>query len=197
MGNTPGAEEQGSLLDNYLWVNRELRKRNAAEIIGLAEKSSREFLWDRPFVPMSNAQVMSSFADRRTYVYQGREVDQQDHLGFDLASVRHADIEASNSGKVVLARYFGIYGNAVVLDHGYGLMSLYGHLSSISVEEGQWVERGQVVGRSGETGLAGGDHLHFTLLVGGRPVSPVEWWDGAWIRDRFAAKLESAFDFNP
>ena len=196
MGNTPGAEDQGSLLDNYLWVNRELRKRNAAEIIGLAEKSSREFLWDRPFVPMSNAQVMSSFADRRTYVYQGREVDQQDHLGFDLASVRHADIEASNSGKVVLARYFGIYGNAVVLDHGYGLMSLYGHLSSISVEEGQWVERGQVVGRSGETGLAGGDHLHFTLLVGGRPVSPVEWWDGAWIRDRFAAKLESAFDFN-
>ena len=197
MGNTPGVEDQGNLLDNYLWVNRELRKRNAAELRELADRSRQEFLWDQPFLPMSNAQVMSSFADRRTYLYQGREVDQQDHLGFDLASVRHADIEGSNSGQVILARYFGIYGNAVAIDHGYGLMSLYGHLSSIAVEEGQMVERGQVIGRSGETGLAGGDHLHFTLLVGGQPVNPVEWWDGAWIRDRFAAKLESAFEFHP
>ena len=197
MGNTPGVEDQGNLLDNYLWVNRELRKRNAAQLKELADASRQEFLWETPFVPMSNAQVMSSFADRRTYLYQGREVDQQDHLGFDLASVRHADIQASNSGQVVLARYFGIYGNAVAIDHGYGLMSLYGHLSSIAVEEGQSVERGQVLGRSGETGLAGGDHLHFTLLVGGQPVNPVEWWDSAWIRDRFAAKLETSFEFKP
>jgi len=197
MGNTPGVEDQGNLLDNYLWVNRELRKRNAAHLRELAAGSRQQFLWDRPFLPMSNAQVMSSFADRRTYLYQGREVDQQDHLGFDLASVRHADIQASNSGQVVLARYFGIYGNAVAIDHGYGLMSLYGHLSSIAVEEGQAVERGQVIGRSGETGLAGGDHLHFTLLVGGQPVNAVEWWDSAWIRDRFAAKLESSFEFRP
>ncbi len=197
MGNTPGVEDQGNLLDNYLWVNRELRRRNAARLIELAEDSRQEFLWNRPFLPMSNAQVMSSFADRRTYLYEGREIDQQDHLGFDLASVRQAEIEASNRGLVVLARYFGIYGNAVVIDHGYGLMSLYGHLSSIAVEEGQAVERGQVIGRSGETGLAGGDHLHFTLLAGGQPVNPVEWWDPAWIRDRFAAKLGSSFEFQP
>ncbi len=197
MGNTPGAEDQGNLLDNYLWINRELRRRSAVRLVELAAASRQDFLWDRPFLPMSNAQVMSSFADRRTYLYQGREVDQQDHLGFDLASVRHADIQASNSGQVALARYFSIYGNAVVIDHGYGLMSLYGHLSSIAVEEGQTVERGQVIGRSGETGRAGGDHLHFTLLVGGQPVNPVEWWDSAWIRDRFAAKLESSFEFQP
>jgi len=197
MGNTPGVEDQGNLLDNYLWINRELRRRSAIRLRELGEASRQEFLWDRPFLPMSNAQVMSSFADRRTYLYQGREVDQQDHLGFDLASVRQAEIQASNSGQVILARYFGIYGNAVVIDHGYGLMSLYGHLSSIAVEEGQAVERGQVIGRSGETGLAGGDHLHFTLLVGGQPVNPVEWWDSAWIRDRFAAKLASSFEFRP
>jgi len=197
MANTPGVEDQGNLLDNYLWINRELRSHSAAQLKELSEETRQEFLWDRPFLPMSNAQVMSSFADRRTYLYQGREVDQQDHLGFDLASVRQAEIQASNSGRVVLARYFGIYGNAVAIDHGYGLMSLYGHLSSIAVEEGQVVERGQVIGRSGETGLAGGDHLHFTLLVGGQPVNPVEWWDSAWIRDRFAAKLESSFEFQP
>ena len=146
---------------------------------------------------MSSGQVMSSFADRRTYVYEGKEVDQQDHLGFDLASVRHAELEAANEGVVALARYFGIYGNAVVIDHGYGLMSLYGHLSSIEVEPGQHVDRGQVIGRSGQTGLAGGDHLHFTLLVQGKPVNPVEWWDSAWIRDRLAPKLGDAFSFQP
>ena len=130
-------------------------------------------------------------------MYNGKDVDQQDHLGFDLASVTHAELEAANRGQVVLARYFGIYGNAVVIDHGFGLMSLYGHMSAIDVVEGQTVGRGEVIGRSGQTGLAGGDHLHFTLLIHGQPVNPVEWWDPAWIRDRFAAKLGIAFTFEP
>jgi murein DD-endopeptidase MepM/ murein hydrolase activator NlpD len=197
MAATPGVEDQGDLLQNYLWINGELRRRNATTLTELAGESREEFLWSEVFKPMSNAQVMSSFADRRTYRYQGQEVDQQDHLGFDLASTVHAEIEAANDGVVVLARFFGIYGNAVVIDHGYGLMSLYGHLSSIAVGEGQPVERGQIVGRSGATGLAGGDHLHFTMLIQGQAVNPVEWWDAAWIRDRFAAKLGDAFTFQP
>ncbi len=193
---TPELEDQGGLLENYLWINGELRARNAATLTDLAQQSHNEFLWYRAFLPMTSGQVMSSFADRRTYLYEGQEIDHQDHLGFDLASVRHAKLEAANNGVVVLARYLGIYGNAVVIDHGFGLMSLYGHLSSIDVSEGQQVERGEVIGRSGETGLAGGDHLHFTLLIHGKPVNPVEWWDPAWIRDRFAAKLGEAFTFN-
>lgn len=116
-------------------------------------------------------------------------------MGYDLASVKRAPVEASNRGWVVLARFFGIYGNAVVIDHGYGLMTLYGHLSSIEVEPGQEVNRGQVIGRSGETGLAGGDHLHFTVLLQGQPVDPIEWFDAKWIRDRLVLKLGSAFDF--
>lgn len=197
MAATPGVEDQGDLLQNYLWINGELRTRNAQTLQDLAADSMPEFLWNQSFLSMSDGQVMSSFADRRTYRYEGETVDQQDHLGFDLASVVHADIQAANRGVVVLAHYFGIYGNAVIIDHGYGLMSLYGHLSSVEVNEGQTVERGQVVGRSGETGLAGGDHLHFTLLIHGQPVNPVEWWDRAWIRERFAAKLGPAFVFEP
>jgi murein DD-endopeptidase MepM/ murein hydrolase activator NlpD len=96
---------------------------------------------------------------------------------------------------VALARFFGIYGNAVVIDHGYGLQSLYGHLSTIDVKEGQAVKRGETVGRSGDTGLAGGDHLHFSILLQGLPVSPIEWWDGHWIRDRIARKLGAGFRF--
>jgi murein DD-endopeptidase MepM/ murein hydrolase activator NlpD len=119
-------------------------------------------------------------------------VDAQTHLGFDLAVVAHTPVPASNRGVVLRARYFGIYGNSVVLDHGLGLGTLYAHLSSIDVKEGQTVERGAVLGRTGATGLAGGDHLHFTTLVRGLPVNPVEWWDAAWIRDRVAAKTGPA-----
>ena len=96
----------------------------------------------------------------------------------------------------MLARYFGIYGNTVVIDHGYGLMSLYGHLSSIAVEPGQQVDRAQQIGRSGATGLAGGDHLHFTMLLQGLPVNPREWWDAHWLHDRLKLKLGDAFPFD-
>jgi murein DD-endopeptidase MepM/ murein hydrolase activator NlpD len=138
---------------------------------------------------------MAGFAERRTYLYNGAEVDQQDHLGFDLASTALAEIQASNGGVVLLARYLGIYGNTVVIDHGYGLMSLYGHMSSFAVEEGQRVERGEVIGRTGATGLAGGDHLHFAILLRGMPVDPREWWDGHWIHDRLKLKLGTALPF--
>lgn len=192
MGETPDLQDKGNLLDNYLEINGELRRKNNKTLLELAEKSEPRFLWNGPFQPMRNAQVMSSFADRRTYVYQGRAVDKQDHLGFDLASIRMSEVQAANSGKVALARYFGIYGNAVVIDHGYGLFSLYAHLSSLGVKEGESVNKGQVIGRSGQTGLAGGDHLHFSILVHGLAVNPREWWDDHWIRDRLKLKLGAA-----
>ena len=179
-------------MDTYLSINRDLRTENADQLVRFAAQSKTEFLWSQPFLGLRNAQVMASFADRRTYFFEGRSVDQQDHLGFDLASVKRAPVPAANRGLVVLAKYFGIYGNAVIVDHGYGLMSLYGHLSTLEVEAGQKVERGQSLGRTGETGLAGGDHLHFTMLLQGKPVNPVEWWDEVWIRNRLQAKLGPA-----
>lgn len=195
LSRTPDLADRGDLLANYLAVNGELRRTNAAELRRLAGESRPEFLWRQPFRQLPNTAVMASFADRRTYLFEDREVDHQDHLGFDLASRRHAPVEAGNRGVVVLADFFGIYGNTVVLDHGYGLASLYAHLSSIEVVAGQTVELGQVLGRTGETGLAGGDHLHFSILVHGLPVSPIEWWDGRWIRDHLAAKLGRAAPF--
>jgi murein DD-endopeptidase MepM/ murein hydrolase activator NlpD len=192
MAQTPEIEDHGDLLANYLEINGNLRRRNNARLVELAGESEPDFLWRGAFLQMRNAQVMSDFATRRTYFYDGREVDRQDHLGFDLASVQQAEIQAANSGLVVLAAYFGIYGNCVVIDHGYGLMSLYGHLSSIAVEQGQSVARGDPIGRSGATGLAGGDHLHFGILLQGLPVDPREWWDDHWIHDRLRLKLEDA-----
>jgi murein DD-endopeptidase MepM/ murein hydrolase activator NlpD len=187
-GATPGLGARGSLLEDYLAINRELRAANASELVELARRSAPAFMFEGAFLPMRNAKVMSAFADRRTYVYDGREVDQQTHLGFDLASVARSEVQAANRGVVRLARYFGIYGNTVIVDHGLGLMTLAAHLSSIDVKQGQEVDRGQPLGRTGATGLAGGDHLHFTTLVRGLPVNPIEWWDGQWIRDRITSK---------
>ena len=111
------------------------------------------------------------------------------HLGFDLASTANAPVRAANTGSVVFAEYLGIFGRCVVIDHGMGLQSLYAHLSSIDVAPGMAVERDQQLGLSGQTGLAGGDHLHFAMLLQGRPVTPMEWWDEHWIEDRVLRKL--------
>jgi len=149
-------------------------------------------LWDGPFVQLGNSKVEAAFADHRTYIYKGKEVDHQVHLGFDLAVTSRVPIVAANAGTVLNASWLGIYGNCVIIDHGMGVQSLYGHLSSFEVNVGDKVMRGQTIGRSGMTGMAGGDHLHFTMLVNGRMVNPVEWWDKHWIEDRVMRKLAEA-----
>ena len=180
------------LLPAFLKINGQLRQVNAEEISKLAANTAASRMWQGPFVQLGNSQVEASFADHRTYFYKGKEVDQQVHLGFDLAVTRSVPVVAANAGKVLNASWLGIYGNCVILDHGMGVASLYGHLSSFDVNVGDTVARGQTIGRSGMTGLAGGDHLHFTMLVGGHPVNPVEWWDAHWIQDRVERKLREA-----
>jgi len=187
--HSEGLDPSLSLVERYVAINSELRVRNRREIAELALDSEPRFLWQGAFAPLANGQVMARFGDRRTYLYDGRQVDQQDHLGYDLASIKRAPVPAANAGVVVMARFLGIYGNVVVIDHGYGLMSLYGHLSSFEVAAGDSVERGQTLGRTGQTGLAGGDHLHFGVFLHGVATDPVEWLDADWIRNRLLAKL--------
>jgi hypothetical protein len=189
---TSDISPQGSIVEKYVAVNSELRRLNAAKIASFAAETSPEMLWrGEVFHPFTNNAVESAFADRRTYFYQGREVDRQVHLGFDLASYAQTPIVAANRGKVLFADELGIYGNCVIIDHGMGLQSLYGHLSSIDVQPGAMVEKDQPIGRSGMTGLAGGDHLHFTMLLNGQMINPVEWWDSHWIQDRILRKVRS------
>jgi murein DD-endopeptidase MepM/ murein hydrolase activator NlpD len=180
------------LLPAFLKANGDLRRIDAEKIASFAAQTAPRALWDGPFIQLGNSTVESAFADHRTYYHDGQEIDQQVHLGYDLASVANTPVKAANSGQVLFASYLGIYGNCVIIDHGLGIQSLYGHLSSIDVKPGEDVTRGQVIGRSGETGMAGGDHLHFTMLVDGQMVNPVEWWDPHWIADRITRKLVAA-----
>jgi hypothetical protein len=179
----------GNLLERFLKINRETRRANNLAMAELRRQTEEKFLWKVPFEQLSNSQVEAQFADIRSYAYQGKKVDEQTHLGFDLSKTAAAPVVSSNSGKVVFAGRLGIYGNCVVVDHGYGLQSIYAHLSSIAVKPGDVVERRQELGRSGATGLAGGDHLHYSMQLDGVQINPVEWWDSHWIQDRVLSKL--------
>jgi murein DD-endopeptidase MepM/ murein hydrolase activator NlpD len=100
---TPGFDASGSLLDQYLRINGEVRRSVLAQIAALARDSEARFLWSGAFVQMPNTQRRAGFAENRTYIYQGRVVDHQTHLGSDLASTERAPVPAANSGKVVFA----------------------------------------------------------------------------------------------
>jgi murein DD-endopeptidase MepM/ murein hydrolase activator NlpD len=182
---------RGDLLSRFLKIDGAMRRENDRALAELRYKTEERFLWKQPFLQLANSKVESSFADVRSYLYKGRKVDQEVHLGFDLAVGQHTPIPAANDGKVIWAAPLGIYGNCIVVDHGYALQSIYGHLSEISVKEGQMVARGEIIGKSGSTGLAGGDPLHFSMQIDGVQINPIEWWDDHWLNDHIRSRLNS------
>lgn len=189
LNENPQLPRQGDLVKDFVQINDRLRQINHEKIKEISRKSDPQLLWTEAFSQLSRSKVESVFADHRTYFYNGKVIDRQDHVGFDLAVTRHYPIEAANNGIVRHAEKLGIYGNTVLLDHGCGLLSLYGHLSSIEVEVGQQVKKGQELGRSGATGLAAGDHLHFSLFLHGVPLNPTEWWDNNWVQTHILQRL--------
>jgi murein DD-endopeptidase MepM/ murein hydrolase activator NlpD len=181
--------QERSPLDIYKRVNSELRKQNEVELRRIAQDTANATLWSGPFLRLPNAAGRAGFGDQRDYFYNGMKIDHQTHLGVDLASLAHAPVPAANDGRIAFAGFLGIYGNCVVIDHGLGLQSLYSHLSEIDLQKGADVKKGQFIGKTGTTGLAGGDHLHFGILISGVQVSPVEWWDEHWIKDNVLKHL--------
>jgi murein DD-endopeptidase MepM/ murein hydrolase activator NlpD len=181
---------QASIKEVFVAVNKRLRKENEDRIVAVTSKATPQMLWQGAFVQLSNSKVEANFADERTYTWNGEPVDTAYHLGYDLSVTKHYPIEAANSGTVAFAGDLGIYGNAVILDHGLGLFTLYGHMSQIDVKVGDAVKQRQPLGKSGETGLAAGDHLHYGVYLDGVAILPVEWWDPKWIADNITPKLE-------
>ena len=187
---TDVAARRGTPRDLFIAVNKRLRTENEDRITAITKKATSTMLWKDAFAQLSNSKVEANFADKRTYTYNGEPIDTAYHLGYDLSVTKNYPVEASNGGKVAFTGDLGIYGNTVIVDHGLGLFTLYGHLSSIDVKVGDSVARRQVLGKTGETGLAGGDHLHFGVYLDGVAVLPVEWWDQKWIDDNIKPKLE-------
>jgi murein DD-endopeptidase MepM/ murein hydrolase activator NlpD len=184
----PGTPE----IDVFLQVNRDLRRKNYEELIKHTANPDTQVHWQGSFMRLPSAANRAGFADHRTYVYKGKRIDEEDHMGVDLASVQNSPVPAANSGKIAMVDSVGIYGNTVIIDHGFGIFSMYSHLSSTDVSKGQMVAKGDIIGKTGRTGLAGGDHLHFGMFVQQTFVNPVEWWDSHWIEDNILSKIRSA-----
>jgi murein DD-endopeptidase MepM/ murein hydrolase activator NlpD len=185
---------QGGLKDVFIRVNQKLRKENDDKITAITQRSTPAILWQGAFRQLSNSKVEANFADARTYVYSDGAIDQAYHLGYDLSVTRNYPVEAANGGRVAFIGHLGIYGNTVIIDHGLGLFTLYSHLSSIDVKDGDEIKGAQIIGRTGETGLAAGDHLHYGVYLHGVPVLPLEWWDQKWIDDNIQSKLDAKFN---
>jgi hypothetical protein len=179
----PGKDVVG----RFLYINGELRRKDNEQLSAMRDKTEQKVLWNGPFLHWGKEEA--DYADVRTYMYHDKKIDEQVHLGFDLSDTQNTPVKAANDGKVIWAADLGIYGNCIVVDHGYGLQSIYGHLREIDVKVGDMVQKGQKMGVEGQTGLAGGTHLHFSMQVDGVQVNPREWWDEHWIHDRIMSKL--------
>ena len=189
-GQIPSDAPQ-SPVDRFLWVNRELRKQSIEKICETTRQTDKDIYWKGAFLRLPNSATRAAFGDRRKYQYEGRMIDEQVHMGIDLASLAQSPVPASGSGRVAFADDIGIFGRTVVVDHGFGLFTTYSHLSGIDVQPGQMVAGGENLGRTGTTGMAGGDHLHYGMMVHGVFVNPLEWWDASWIENNILSKIES------
>jgi murein DD-endopeptidase MepM/ murein hydrolase activator NlpD len=183
------SKKNGSVKDVFVAVDEGVRKKNEDKIREVTGKATPKLLWKDAFAQLSNSKVEANFADQRTYTYKGEPIDTAYHLGYDLSVTQHYPIEAANSGVVAFTGDLGLYGNAIIIDHGLGLYTLYGHCSQVDVKAGDAVAKRQIIGKTGSTGFAGGDHLHFGIYLDGVPVLPVEWWDQKWIDDNITPKL--------
>lgn len=173
-------EMSGTNVEKYLYANSKIRAMNNKKIHDLCMQPGEKRLWAGRFSRMAGS-GKAGYADHRTYYYNGKAIDKQVHMGMDIASTRHAGVKAAGTGKVIYSDYLGIYGNMVMLDHGQGIFSLYSHLSQSNVSPGDMLNKGDILGNTGISGMAGGDHLHFSMLVNGIFVTPKEWWDQHWI----------------
>ena len=189
-------------LDRFRAVNETMRLDNEKRIHSLASVIHNTTIthWKmHPFYPLKSAKLVADFGDERHYYYNDpkKEISLSYHLGYDLASVHRAPIIASNGGTVLYAAKNGIYGTMPLIDHGFGLMTLYGHCSRAFVKKGDEVTAGQMIARTGKTGLALGDHLHFGVLVHGIEVWPMDWMKKNWIRkniDQVFQKADKVID---
>lgn len=181
---------EGSKIDQFKWINEKYRDELALKLKEILSSSIPERRFEVQFQRPMAGSNRSSFSEQREYFYNKELISESVHEGIDLAGTAMMPVMAVASGKVIFADEFGIYGNTVIIDHGVGVFTLYGHLSSVLVKAESNVGIGDAIGRSGDTGLAGGDHLHYEVRLYNTSVNPVEWWDGRWMRDHIEAKIE-------
>lgn len=182
-------------ITKFKFVNETLRNSNEDKIEQITSQIREDKLGEfkiTPFYPLKNGAVVASFGDHRIFSFDGAELSESYHMGLDFASTAMAGIVASNGGEVVFADKNGIYGNNMIIYHGFGLYTLYGHCTTMAHEQSAVVASGANIATTGTTGLALGDHLHFGVLVQGIEVRPEEWMDRKWMKESVYDILEGS-----
>lgn len=168
-------------------ISAKLQEAMNARAILLSQKPN----WEN-FTPLKGYSTVGRFGDARTYIAPDKQASQSVHLGIDMASVKNDKIMLSNDGKIVLSQQLGVYGKTILVEHSFGLVTLYSHLQELQKDENEVVRKGDILGLTGQSGWAFGDHLHFGVLVGGVPVRVSEWLDSKWIKNNITDIFESA-----
>lgn len=179
-------ETQGinNSLEQFKVINEDIRAKNEKLIHKITSEVPAGMISTfnmKKMTPLKSAVVVATFGDHRKYIYKRKFLSESFHLGLDLASNAKAHIKPQNSGDVVFSNFNGLYGNMPIIHHGLGLYTLYGHCSSVSANEGDFINAKQSIARTGTSGYAMGDHLHFGVLIQGIEVRPAEWMDQTWI----------------
>ena len=170
------AEDAANSVINKLVAELEEQRRqaalaaNASTTGGGAAVGTASFMW-----PVASYVYISSRFGLRVHPITG---ETKSHTGLDIASNMGTTVYAADNGTITLAGWNGGYGNCVMIDHGNGYVTLYGHLSYIAVSEGQSVSKGDTIGQVGSTGNSTGPHLHFEVLRAGTRVDPEQFFSG-------------------
>ncbi|MEY4667443.1 MAG: hypothetical protein RL518_142 [Pseudomonadota bacterium] len=145
-------------------------------------------LWNGTFARPVTVYPSNSAGDQRTITLNGQELVKGPAVGARFPVTTRQRVTAANSGRVTFVDTLPLNGTTVVIDHGFGLASVYAHLSSAQVKPGDEIAKGQGIGQTGTSGLAQSEEVYFELRVHGVPVSPNEWWDDTWIADHVQNK---------
>ena len=124
-----------------------------------------------PFIWPVNGRISSGFGTQRVY----NNKPGWSHSGTDISAVRGTPIKATQAGNVTLAESLKVHGNTVMINHGWGIISIYNHLDKINVKMNDKISKGDIIGTVGSTGIATGSHLHFGISVQSIRVNPQDW----------------------
>lgn len=161
----------------YERAERELARQSASiqSMIARNKGGSNVKITSAGFLKPISGRITSPFGWRTHPIFNSRTF----HSGVDIAGPNRGSIKASNSGKVIYSGWYGGYGKVVILDHGIvngkPTSTLYAHMSSIKVGQGQFVNKGEIVGYEGTTGYSTGPHVHFEVRINGKPNNPLNY----------------------
>lgn len=178
------------LMEKFKLVNERLRQLNDREVASLLSGPSYEAFWRTAF-SMPGMRAEATFGDLVTYKYDGKEIGKATMSGFEFGMSQNEEgVFSAHDGLVAFSDNLGTYGRVVAIDHGLGLISLYGHLEQVLVHKGDEIKRGQRIGVAGTSGLSRRKNFLFEMRVSGVPVDPREWWDEGWFYAHVLSKTE-------